>query len=274
MKYSSCFLVLIFIFPACTSNPFFSDDAARDKHIVRGKVLLEYGDSPEDIYIWLEKLNISTRTNAQGDFSLSLPRSDNLIGYNNDLKLYYYVGNYAIQHSNLLVVNGVFEFGKYDINNDGFIKETIHLKKRIEIVTTISPGVISEGYNGSMSVEVTVTNLDTNIQVINRMTRERVLSGFIFRNKNSSAANAKRYELNGVVSFSHRISDPVTWIGSFTWEKNFIPVGSYEVYPYVYLRQSDVPQDLLDSFGTNADKFTDAYLQIPFKHNSDFLTIN
>ena len=62
MKHSSFIILLIFIISACTSNPFFGDDAAKDKHMVRGKVLLEHGDSHEDIYIWLENLNISARS--------------------------------------------------------------------------------------------------------------------------------------------------------------------------------------------------------------------
>jgi len=274
MKHFFCFIILIFIISGCTSNPFLSDDAARDKHIVRGKVLLEHGDSPEDIYIWLEDLNISTRTNAHGEFSLALPRTDDLAGYNNDLKLYYYVGNYAIQHSNLLVVNGVFEFGKYDINNDGFIEETIYLKKLIDITTTIDPEAFSEDYSDILKVDVNIINLDTNLLVIGRMTREGVLSGYIFREINSPATSAKRFDLRSVVYRGYRLYEPVSWTGSFVWEKNFLPSGIYEVYPYVFLRQSDLPQELLDSFGTDADQFTDAYLKIPFKHNSDLLTIN
>jgi len=274
MKHFFCFIILIFIISGCTSNPFLSDDAARDKHIVRGKVLLEHGDSPEDIYIWLEDLNISTRTNAHGEFSLALPRTDDLAGYNNDLKLYYYVGNYAIQHSNLLVVNGVFEFGKYDINNDGFIEETIYLKKLIDITTTSDPEACSEDYSDILKVDVNIINLDTNLLVIGRMTREGVLSGYIFREINSPATSAKRFDLRSVVYRGYRLYEPVSWTGSFVWEKNFLPSGIYEVYPYVFLRQSDLPQELLDSFGTDADQFTDAYLKIPFKHNSDLLTIN
>lgn len=274
MKHFFYFIILIFIISGCTSNPFLSDDAARDKHIVRGKVLLEQGDSPEDIYVWLEDLNISTRTNAHGEFSLALPRTDDLAGYNNDLKLYYYVGNYTIQHSNLLVVNGVFEFGKYDINNDGFIEETIYLKKLIDITTKIDPEAISEDYSDILKVDVNIINLDTNLLVINRMTREGVLSGYIFREINSPATSAKRFDLRSVVYRGYRLYEPVSWTGSFVWEKNFLPSGTYEVYPYVFLRQSDLPQELLDSFGTDADQFTDAYLKIPFKHNSDLLTIN
>lgn len=274
MKHFFYFIILIFIISGCTSNPFLSDDAARDKHIVRGKVLLEQGDSPEDIYVWLEDLNISTRTNAHGEFSLALPRTDDLAGYNNDLKLYYYVGNYAIQHSNLLVVNGVFEFGKYDINNEGFIEETIYLKKLIDITTKIDPEAISEDYSDILKVDVNIINLDTNLLVIGRMTREGVLSGYIFREINSPATSAKRFDLRSVVYRGYRLYEPVNWTGSFVWEKNFLPSGTYEVYPYVFLRQSDLPQELLDSFGTDADQFTDAYLKIPFKHNSDLLTIN
>ncbi len=274
MKHSLYFIILIFIIMACTNNPFFGDDPASDKHIVRGKVLLETGDSSEDIYVWLEKLNISTRTNARGEFSLALPRTDDMVGYNNDLKLYYYVGNYAIHHSNLLVVNGVFEFGKYDINNDGIIKETVYLKKLIDITTTFDPKAFSEDYNDIVKIEVIIVNLDTNLLVINRMTIEGVLSGYIFREINSPATSAKRFDLRSVVYRGFRLYDPVTWTGSFVWEKNYLPSGTYEVYPYVFLRQPDLPQELLASFGTNADQFTDAYLKIPFKHNSDLLTIN
>ncbi len=274
MKYSYFLIILVFISNSCTDNPFFGNDTAKDKHVVSGKVLPASDDSPENIYVWLEQLNISTWTNVQGDFKIELPQTDDLSGYNNDLKLYYYVGNYAIQHSNLLVVDGVFEFGKYDINNDGFIKETVYLKKLIDITTTIQPDAISEDYSGFVDVEVKIINLDTNLLVINRMTREGVLSGYIFREINSPSTSAQRIDFSGVVYRGYRLYNPVTWTGSFVWEKNFLPSGTYEVYPYIFLRQEDIPQELLESFGTKADQLTDAYLKIPFKHNSDILTIN
>ena len=262
------------IFSTCTYNPFYSEDAAKDFHLVRGKVQLEDGDSHSNVYVWLEELNLSARTNSQGEFSLGIPRTDNLKGYNNDLKLYYYVGNYAIQHSNVLVVDGAFEYGKFDINSDGIIKETIYLKKLVDIKTTSMPQNIAENYTGSMSVEVVVTNLDTNLQIINQMTRERVLSGLIFREINSPHADATGYQLNGVVYFSHRLIDPVTWNGSFNWPFKLLPPGNYEVYPFIFLNQSEVPRELLDSFGVNADRFSEAYLKIPFKHRSDRLKVN
>jgi hypothetical protein len=275
MKTNQKFLLIsiALVFSTCTYNPFYSEDAAKDFHLVRGKVQLQDGDSNDNVYVWLEELNLSARTNGNGEFSLGIPRSDNLKGYNNDLKLYYYVGNYALQHSNVLVVNGAFEYGKFDINSDGFIKETIYLKKLLDIKTNSGPQIMPEDYAGSVSVEVVVTNLDTNLQVINQMTRGRVLSGYIFRELNTPHANATTYQLNGVVYFGHRLFDPVTWEGSFNWPFKLLPPGTYEVYPYIFLNQSGIPVKLLESFGVNADRFTEAYLNIPFKHRSDILKI-
>jgi hypothetical protein len=271
------FILLIlnaFVFSTCTYNPFYSEDTAKDFQLVRGKVVLEDGDPHENVYVWLEELNLSARTNSKGEFSLGIPRTDNLKGYNNNLRLYYYVGNYAIQNSNVLVVNGAFEYGKYDINSEGIIKETIYLRKLIDIKTTTSAQTISENYNGSMNIEVVVTNLDTNLQVFNQMTRDRVLSGFIFREVNSSHASATRFQLNGVGYFSHQIVEPVTWNGTFNWPFKLLPPGKYEVYPFIYVPQDEIPGELLDSFGVNADRFTEAYLKVPFKHRSDLLTVN
>lgn len=262
------------VISTCTYNPFYSEDAAKDFHLVRGKVLLEDGDSHNNVYVWLEELNLSTRTDSKGEFSLGIPRTDNLKGYNNNLKLYYYVGNYAIQLSNVLVVDGAFEYGKFDINSDGIIKETIYLRKLIDIKTTTSPQTITENYDGSMNIEVVVTNLDTNIQVFNQMTRDRVLSGFIFREINLSHANATRFQLNGIGYFSHQIVEPVTWKGSFNWQLKLLPPGKYEVYPFIFVPQDEIPDELLDSFGVNADRFTEAYLKVPFKHRSDQLKVN
>jgi len=274
MKYSSFLLFVILFITACTNNPFFDDNEAQDTHIVRGKVLLESGESPNDIYVWLEKLNISTRTNDVGDFQIELPRTEELRGYNNELKLYYYIGNYIIEYSNLLVVDGMFQFDKYDVNNEGFLKETINLTKLIDITTTVDPPSISADYTDFLIVEVKILNLDTNLFIIGQMTRGEALSGIIFREINSPASSAKRLVMTSVNYIGYRISSPLTWIGNFTWPTNFLPVGTYEVYPYIFLNQEEIPQELLDSFGNQADRFNDAYLKIPFTHNSDILSVN
>jgi hypothetical protein len=264
----------VLMFPACTYNPFYSEDAAKDYQLVRGKVQLQDGDSPDNVYVWLEQLNLSTRTNSQGEFSLGIPRTDALSGYNNDLRLYYYIGNYEIQYSNVLVVDGSFEYGKYDINSDGRIRDTIYLRKLIDIRTISIPQNINENYSGSMNIEVVVTNLDTNLQVTNQMTRDRTLSGIIFREVNSPYEDATRFVLSGAVYFGHRLFDPVTWQTSFNYPFKLLPPGTYEVYPFIFLRQPEIPADLLESFGANANRFTDAYLKIPYKHRFGRLTIN
>ncbi len=273
MRPISLLVFALFLFVSCTSNPFFGDDTARDTHVVRGKVLLDSAGSSADIYVWLEQLNISTRTDARGDFKLELPRTDELTGYNNDLKLYYYVGNYAVQFSRVLLVDGVFQFDKYDINNEGFIRETVYLSQILKISTDLEFNDMPRDYNDSLQIQITVTPRDTNLLVINRTARDGNLSGFIFREMNSPATAALRFDLNNSVNSGYRLSEPVTWTSVFIWPQNLLPAGKFEVYPFIFWHQEGVPRELIDSFGINADQFTNAYLTVPFKHDSDTLTV-
>lgn len=273
MKYAFLFVSLLFFCSSCTDNPFFDDNSAEDKRILTGKVLLNSGESPENIYVWLEDLNISTRTNAQGDFKIELPRTEELNGYNNDLKLYYYVGNYKIQWSDLLIVDGEFEFGTYDLDNDGKIKDTIVLVKLIDITTTILPETMAVDDNESLEVAIRVINLDTNLLVQNLTDREGGLTGIIIREINSPRTSAMTFEFSSAYYRAFIINEPISYRGLLGWTPNLLPVGSYEVSAYVFLKQEEIPQELLDSFGEEADKFTDAYLKVPFTQTPASLTI-
>jgi hypothetical protein len=273
MKYFLLLLFLLIFNFSCTDNPFFDDDAAEDRKILTGKVLLNSGETPQDIYVWLEELNISTRTNSQGDFRIELPRTEELNGYNNDLKLYYYVGNYKIQYSNVLIVDGEFEYGKYDLDNDGKIIDPVVLIKLIDITTSILPQTTSVDDNESLEVTVDIINLDTNLLVQNQTDRDGNLSGIIIRNINLPRSTAERYEYDRPYYRASYLNEPTTFEGLLGWGEDFPAPGTYKVSAYVFLKQDEIPQELLDSFGQEADKFTDAYLKIPFTQTTATLTI-
>jgi hypothetical protein len=272
------FLLFLLLFTSCTENPFFDDEnSAQDKYIVRGKISLSDNSSPHDIYVWMKdgEFELSARTNSAGDFSIQLPRTGILSGYNGTIRIYYYAGNYKINYSTVLIVDGKFEYDKYDITKEGFIKETVILYKLLDITTRFTPAVFTVDYSESVNVEVQVTNLDTNLLVKTKMIRTSELSALIFKEVNSSPENAIRLELPGSSLRGYYLSEPVVWPGQFSWQPNFLPKGQYEVYPYIFLEQeNDIPPELLESFGNRANEFSDAYLKIPFKHNSDLITIN
>lgn len=77
------FALLLSLIISCTNNPLFGDnDTAQDKHVISGRILLNDGTQPSDIYIWIEDVNISARTNSFGDFRLQIPRTDEFAGLN------------------------------------------------------------------------------------------------------------------------------------------------------------------------------------------------
>jgi hypothetical protein len=53
-----------------------------------------------------------------------------------------------------------------------------------------------------------------------------------------------------------------------------LPVGEYEIFPFVYIHQDGLPAELITSFGDDAERFSTAYLSIPFKQTTARLIIN
>ena len=270
------FLILLALGFSCTDNPFFGgQDGALDKHLVRGKVMLSDGKSPENIYVWLDSLNISTRTGANGDFSLNLPKGDSLTGYNSTMQLYYYVANYKITFSTVLVHDGLFEYNKYDINNEGRIKSTVVLSKLLDISTDISPSTLSPSSEPRLlNINVTLRTIDTTVMVFTEMDRELVLGSYIFKESGTAQDQAIRISNQGVSIKGFFIDSSSIWQGQLLWQPGMLTSGIYEVYPYLIIQQEDFPDGLLESFGSNATKFSENYLKIPFRHDTAVLTVN
>lgn len=267
--------LIIFVFLSCTDNPFFSDDANTiDRHLVRGQVILADGKSPEGIYVWLDSLNLSTRTASNGDFSLSIPKTDSLKGYNSAMRLYYYVGNYKIAFSSVLVRDGLFEYGKYDITGEGRIKSTTSLSPVLEVTTDVSPALIPGTESRSLTVNVTLKKVDSTVMVYTEMNRDLILGSFILRPEGVASDQAIRYSNPGVSLKAFYIDSSMTWQGEILILSGMLSIGQYELYPYIVIQPAELPDGLLESFGKDASKFTDNYLKIPFRHKAANLTIN
>src|SRR5262245_34856858 len=117
---------------ACTSNPFGNEEIKRpDYKIIGGRLALEDNTTPDDIYVWLGGTAISTRTDRNGDFQLSLPPSGNngAIASGGVFDLYFYVANYRLSSAKIVVQNDGFLFGEADLDAGGRLLGTRHLEK-------------------------------------------------------------------------------------------------------------------------------------------------
>ena len=72
------------------------------------------------------------------------------------------------------------------------------------------------------------------------------------------------YKGNGEIYAS--IKDSVrTWNLTLDIVPNYLPIGEYEIIPYILILQDNVPEELIQSLGDDVEDFGENYLNIPFK---------
>jgi len=291
---------------ACTDNPFFEDKvSANNRSTVSGKVQLNDGTSPEDVYIWLAGMDVSARTDGNGNFTLVLPAPGLQPGggITGVFKLYYYVGNYRFTTSSVLIRNGFFEYGSEDINAKGYISKTITLRKILDIQTSIdsttfllpdtlchkiqvyvgdtlvwvdSCQIIPKDYD--LKATITVTNLLPSVNIQSYKIDDHTAACLIFSKKGEP-----RYKSRFIFSRPYTgltleaIDHPVKWSVDIPWYYLPSESGLFYIRPFILVRQEGLPKGLTDSFGKHANIASGEYLYVPYKMHMDsvnFVTTN
>jgi hypothetical protein len=81
------------------------------------------------------------------------------------------------------------------------------------------------------------------------------------------------YKGNGEIYAS--IKDSVrTWNVTLDIAPNYLPVDEYEIIPYLFILQDNVPEELIQSLGDDVEDFGENYLTIPFKRTGGEFNVN
>ena len=110
-------LLPLILILTCSKNPFSDGKVNNAQQIkIEGTATLSDHGIEENIFVWLEGFQVSTWTDKNGNFKLTLPEiptnNDNLNGI---YKIYYYVANYKIKTSSITIINGQIEKNLGDI---------------------------------------------------------------------------------------------------------------------------------------------------------------
>ncbi len=289
----------IFLILSCTSNPFFDNKVeSGGNRTVRGTVQLMDGAPAENVFVWLEGFNISARTDKTGKFKLTLPLPQTQPGggLTGLYKLFYYVGNYQYQTSNVVVRRGRFAYDTEAIDKNGNITKTIVLRKLLDIKTVIEPDTIvlmkmktnnkrkfsktnaDTIWETSAAPDVTVHILLTpkrqNVQIQYYMLDNNVSACAGFSDLNEPEANVRfLFSTSRRVLTIQSVPSQTALVMTKRWSYTTLKPGRYAVLPFILIVQDGIPDALYSAFGEYAFTANSDYLNIPFKETRDTLHI-
>jgi hypothetical protein len=272
------------IFSGCTDSPFDAGIAPETRSITGRVVLSDFADEKEGVYVWLEGVNIGTRTDRAGTFRLELPRElsqTGADGLNGVYRLYFYVANYAVSHVNVVVKRGLFAYGQADVTRAGQLKDPVNLLKILTIKTIVDPPWVPQSYDGPIDVQVTLRAPLDSVTVIFPKSVGGLLGGMFFRNFETGdiyidipdvGADTRETVVVGPEPKSRR---QIFQLNGTNFRDLFLPAGEYQVIPFFFVQQEKLPPELVDSLGQDVDEPTPNYLEIPFRREGgQFRVVN
>ena len=262
-------LALLFI--KCTHNPFGSDEKIFHKDSeLSGKVDVKNQNSPKKAFVWLEGFDIGTWTDDNGLFKIRIPprRIQPGGGLSGSFKLYFYVSNYKLDSSFILIKTGELQLAHGNIDDEGELRRAVFLQKTLNIETNISPNSVPEDYSGEISVELLLQATDDSVTVKFPDKAQGPLSILFFIVDNQAQNYVKIFENNVFAIDAPLSADSITtvpqvWSSGFEFTPYFLPRGEYKIIPYFIIKQQQVPKKLLENFGTDIEKPVVDFINAP-----------
>jgi hypothetical protein len=267
---------------ACTENPFFAkDERVQLKLQIKGNITLLDEADHSNTFVWIEGLEVNTRTNESGDFTLTLDNPSSLPGgpqaWNGLYKIYYYVANYKFETSEVLIKNGAFVFDKNDLTKEGHLREDIVLAPLVKISGTILPDVpIYETPYPEQKVRITITltpvSTTTPIFFTSYVSAGNEVKSIFLKREDGPLAKSFIF-FDGYPQYESGIHLGQTIVSQIEIPARLLRAGTYTALPYILIKQTGLPAELINSISEFANTFTFEFLKVPLKYESTKLVM-
>ena len=275
------FLLSIFVFSACTGNPFSDDEISTGNRQISGKVEVSGNQNPEGVYVWLEGFDIGTFTDQDGEFEITLPSAaQNSGGAAGILDLYYYLANYKLTTTELTVRNGEFIFANGEVNNEGELHRPKFIPRILDISTMLTPSTANADISIFMKVEIVLSSDTDSVNVF--YPREtfngpnKLIAPLFVKNLQTGTAFHVETTLVGINKedlITIERGRPFVRTMILSMDKGVLSEGQYEIIPYLRVSQPDVPAELLNNLIEDIDSFGLDYLNVPFLRTPGVLSV-
>lgn len=267
-------LCITFAFFSCTENPFGGDKKIADKTIT-GRVKLEQVEYyPKEyhggVFVWSDGLGLKTITDIDGSFELVLPASNdpsNGAIIDGDYKIYFFLGNYKISTVNITFAAGQVVNDDKVINLEGELRRDVSMRREVGVHTIVTPEVISSDYDNTIKIMVTVTPDRTDIYCNLRKVENRgstTYTGLLIKNIVTNQLIYK-VDIDSASVMREYMDRPMQKLEiDFDYIGLNLPMGTYEIIPYLVLDRNDIPSHISQAMGPGIETFSENYLNYPF----------
>lgn len=278
-KYLSLMVGLVLLCSyGCTENPIGEDAITGGARQIRGQVRLSNDLSPENVYVWLEGFNLGTRTDAQGNFQLTLPimgSQGNSNGVSGAFNIFYFLENFRLERTPVFVRDGTFLYSVGEVNSEGRLNRPKFLSRKLEVETRVQPESASIS---ALRASKALLRIDVYLQAVNNSVIV-FFPGIVgdtrgplfFRNMATDEIFIKPSAVVELVQSAVDTIDSAparrTMIIELT--PDLLPPGKYEVLPYLLVRDVSVPPQLIESLGLDVESLGPEYLYLPMKREGN-----
>jgi len=276
LKYTIILSLILFLV-YCTTNPFSKDeDTKSNTQIVSGKIILSDGSYPDSIYVWLEEFDIGVFTNGSGEFRLSLPPQQEQPGggVTGVFNLYFFVVNYELEFVEVSVNNGLFIYNNGAIDKNGSLKDVITLQKLLNVKTEVSPQHIPADFRSYIFVTITLESIENPAKISAIISDNNVISGVFIRNISKKNEFLNQYFMtNSRIQTVYVPTIASSSVSYYRYETCEYPKGEYEVIPFIWVEQNNIPVDLIDNFTSYPVSMSPDFLKLPFKRKNAIINV-
>lgn len=264
-------LLVMLVFSGCTSNPAGENEIGTSARKISGKVGLSTNDNPEDVFIWFEGFDFTTRPDAQGNFEFTLPPPQTQGangGVNGAFNIYFYLANFNLVAKPVLLIDGEVGNPPEEINKDGEFVQEILMFQKLKVRTEVAPEQ-AEQDSGVVSVTATVIlqTLKDTVDVFFPSTIDGLSAPLFFQHEETGQVDiieASPVDSEVMDSLAVSTTPEIRELSLKIDLANYAS-GKYKLIPYLKIIDPQIPQELLDHIAENVLDFSPDYLKLPFK---------
>ena len=252
--------------------------------MIKGSVELSDSANPKDVYVWFQVFDIGTKTDAYGNYALTLPSPSEQTGggLSGIYPIYFYVTNYGVDSLHILIVNGYYQRTKEEASREENVLPPVTLHKILSISASSSRDTVPVHSNDTILTVFTVSALDEPVWISCIYSNPRFkgdprfMSGFI-RKIDSGEDSIQKVQLSdrGHSNPTFEIDRaPISLLPlRIDCDSLTLSAGEYEIIPYLLVQPDNAPSGLIKSLGENVEYFSTDFLNIPLKIDNNRLIV-